>query len=335
VKLVTFRSATQPVRVGALVGDLVIDLNAADSRIAPDLLPLIEAGRAGLDRVQTIVDDVARVSEHAVHGAADVSITAPWPGKRIAMAGANYAQHVLDAVSKPPSGGAAPDVSDSAEAPPWKSYGNVQTLEQMTKLIRDQGPWGFWKTLDWVTNPGEELLYPRRTRHLDYEGEVAIIFSKPAKDIRASDIDDYVWGVTLVNDWSDRDESPPGRLLSYNLHKNFDGALTIGPCIVVDELDPQGIDVTTTVNDEPRQRYNTSEMVFSFGECAEALTRDLTLAAGDMLGGGTNAGTASDLAGAANRDDPASDRWFLHPGDVVEVSSPQIGAFRNTIAAAL
>jgi 2-keto-4-pentenoate hydratase/2-oxohepta-3-ene-1,7-dioic acid hydratase in catechol pathway len=337
MKIVTFRLDTQPTRVGALADDAIIDLHRADERIQPDLLSLIQAGQPGLDLVRALLaDGVQRVPEDAVHRLEDVTLTAPWPGKRIAMAGANYAQHVFNSVSKKQTAAAAHNSAARNHSEPahWTPYEHIRTVEEMTEEIRRQGPWGFWKTLDWVTNPGDEMPYPRRSHHLDYEGEVAIIFSKPAKDIKASDIGDYVWGVTLANDWSDRDETPPGRLLSYNLHKNFDGSLTIGPCIVVDELEPQDIDVTTRVNGEVRQRYNTSEMVFSFGECAEALTRDLTLVAGDMLGGGTNAGTATDLAGAANKNDPASDHWFLHPGDVVEVASPQIGAISNTIVAA-
>jgi 2-keto-4-pentenoate hydratase/2-oxohepta-3-ene-1,7-dioic acid hydratase in catechol pathway len=73
------------------------------------------------------------------------------------------------------------------------------------------------------------------------------------------------------------------------------------------------------------------EMVYSFGECAEALTRDLTLAPGDILSGGTGAGTAIDIVGLTQKDAPESARLFLKPGDVVEVSSPQIGAFSNQV----
>ena len=333
MKIVTFRRKMQPARVGVLEQDRLVDLNVADARISSDLLSLIESGPRGLDRVREVADNVEGVREDAVHRLADVDLTAPWPGKRIAMAGANYAQHVLDSVSKHPvTAGEHPGSDDRTRLDPSSAYGSASTLAEMTEAIRQGGPWGFWKTLAWVTDPGADLPYPRRTGHLDYEGEVAVVFGKSAKDISASDIDDYVWGVTLVNDWSDRDEVPPPRALSYNLHKNFDGSITIGPCIVVDELDPQDIEVSTRVNGEVRQHYNTSEMVFSFGECAEALTRDLTLVAGDMLGGGTNAGTAVDIVGAANKQDPGSSKWFLHPGDVVEVSSPQIGAFSNTIS---
>jgi 2-keto-4-pentenoate hydratase/2-oxohepta-3-ene-1,7-dioic acid hydratase in catechol pathway len=337
MKIVTFQSDGQPARVGALVEELVIDLNVASAQIPADLAALIESGQPGLELVRTVVADVHGVRDDAVHQLADVKLTAPWPGRRISMAGANYAQHVLDGLngfSRKRTAAGDRHGPDGEDLPAWTTYSAAampRTLEETTEAIRAQGPWGFWKTLAWVTNPGDDLQYPRRTRHLDYEGEVAIVFAKTAKNIRACDIDEYVWGVTLFNDWSDRDAFANPRPLSHNLAKNFDGALTIGPCIVVDELDPQDIDVATHVNGEARQQYNTKEMVFSFGECAEELTRDLTLVAGDMLAGGTNAGTAIDIVGPVNMDDPALDRWFLHPGDVVEVSSPQIGTFSNAI----
>jgi 2-keto-4-pentenoate hydratase/2-oxohepta-3-ene-1,7-dioic acid hydratase in catechol pathway len=79
-----------------------------------------------------------------------------------------------------------------------------------------------------------------------------------------------------------------------------------------------------------RQHYNTREMIFSFGEVLAWLSRDFTLVAGDVIAGGTSAGTAADQSppgpdGTRPRD------LFLKPGDVVEVSSPSIGTLRNRV----
>jgi 2-keto-4-pentenoate hydratase/2-oxohepta-3-ene-1,7-dioic acid hydratase in catechol pathway len=326
LKIVTFGDQAGGTRVGALAGDEIIDLNLAEPRLPSDLGQLIEGGRPALDLVRAVIEDVGAVSAKAKHARDAVKLIAPWPGKRVAMAGANVALHVLEAISKDPK------VWQDWLARPGEAAAVPRTIEEMTQHLRSDEQWGFWKNLAWVTDPGASLPYPRRTRHLDYEAEVAIVFAKPAKDIRASDLADYVWGVTLINDWSDRDAFGAGRSLSYNLAKNFDGSLTIGPCIVVDEVDPQNIAVTTRVNGEVRQDFNTSDMVFSFGECVEHLSRDLTFVAGDMLAGGTGAGTAADIVGPANMDQPDASKWFLQPGDTVEVSSPQIGGFINTVA---
>ncbi len=48
---------------------------------------------------------------------------------------------------------------------------------------------------------------PRYATYLDYEGEAAIVIGKRGKNIKASEIKDYIWGVTLVNDFSIRDLS--------------------------------------------------------------------------------------------------------------------------------
>jgi len=206
------------------------------------------------------------------------------------------------------------------------------TLEGIAKRIRGAGLWGFWKHLDEVAGPGDSIPHPKRAKYFDYEGEIALIIGKRGSDIAAGNIAEYVWGVSLAVDWSVRDaDSTPQRPLSFNLAKNFDRAASLGPCIVVGELDPQNIDVETRVDGELRQSYNTRDMVFSFGELLEFLSRDFTFVPGDIIFGGTGAGTAQDST-KLNADGTRPLDRFLRSGQVVEVSSPRIGALTNTIA---
>jgi 2-keto-4-pentenoate hydratase/2-oxohepta-3-ene-1,7-dioic acid hydratase in catechol pathway len=314
VKIARFTLPGGRPRVGALAGDRIVDLHRADEAIPEDLLALIQGGAAALDAVGRVLDIVDELRPDAVYAVDDVRLLSAWPGKRVAMVAANYALHTRDAFRGDPD---------------WRDL----NLDAVAGRLRENGLWGFWKTLGWVSGPDDELQYPRRTQHLDYEGEVAIILSRPAKDVDADHIEDYVWGVTLVNDWSDRDVPMTPRPFSYNLAKNFDGSVSIGPYIAVGEVDPHHVDVMTRVNGETRQNYNTSEMVFNYGECLAHLTRDLTLLPGDMLSGGTGAGTAADIVGLHQMGAEDSQKWFLHPGDVVEVSSPQIGTMRNRVVA--
>ena len=165
---------------------------------------------------------------------------------------------------------------------------------------------------------------------LDYEGEVAIVLGKQGKDVRAHDAKDLVWGVTLLGDWSIRSPREPEGPLKFGMAKNFDQSCSLGPCIVVGELDPSDIDVETWVNGERRQRFNTRDMVFSFWEYIEYLSRDLTLYPGDILSGGTAAGTAADSSPRLPDGQFAPER-FLKPGDVVEIGSPHIGTLRARI----
>jgi 2-keto-4-pentenoate hydratase/2-oxohepta-3-ene-1,7-dioic acid hydratase in catechol pathway len=297
-------------RVGALHDGFVVDLNRASERLPARLEAFIGGGQAVLAEAQrTIERSMAAGAQITPIG--EVKLHAPWPMRRIACVGGNYAAHLAGM-----EGGRG---------------GAEVTLESITQKTRAAGQWGFWKVPAEVAGPGDDVPYPKRTEYLDYEGEVAIIIGKRIKDASASQLADCVWGVTLLHDWSIRDGmTPNSRPMSYNLAKNFDHSTSIGPCIVVGELDPQNVDVQLTVNGAQRQSYNTREMIFSFGEVLEYLSRDFTFVPGDVIAGGTSVGTAADQT-KRSPDGSRPKDLFLKVGDVVEVSSPGIGALRNRI----
>lgn len=298
-------------RVGVLEGDRVVDLNRAEAKIPASLAAFIAGGPATLEAARAAsARALASAPDGVVRSIADAKLRAPWAHKRIACAGGNYARHAYGmAINR-----GAKDV----------------TLEGMAKKIRDDGQWGFWKVLDEVAGPGDEIPYPKRTRYFDYEGELAIVIGKRGKDIKADRIAEYVWGVTLAVDWSARDPERNPRPASFNLGKNFDRSGSMGPCIVVGELDPQNVDVETRVDGALRQQYNSKEMVYSFGEILEFLSRDFTFVPGDVIFGGTAAGTAQDST-KPNPDGTRPLDLYLKPGSVVEVSSPAIGTLTSRI----
>ncbi|MEV4513322.1 fumarylacetoacetate hydrolase family protein [Dactylosporangium sp. NPDC049525] len=293
-------------RVGVLDGDRVVDVNRAYAdrvrhrgdaaeHVPSGLRDFIAAGEAALDRARAAVEHAARTGAGVVP---DPVLHAPWPGKRIACAGGNYAEHLRGMLDP--------------EA----------TLDEVTRRAREQGQWGFWKVPDRVPGDGGEVAVPARTACLDYEAEVAIVLRGNARDVRPDDVAAHVWGITLANDLSLRDE-PRGtpRPMSYNLAKNFDGSIVLGPCILVG-ADPGGVDVETHVNGELRQRFSTGDMVFSFAEIVAYLSRDLTLVDGDVVCGGTGAGTAADTR------DP---QRFLRRGDTVSVRAETVGTLHTRI----
>ena len=171
--------------------------------------------------------------------------------------------------------------------------------------------------------------YPSRANRLDYEGEVAIILGKQGKDVPAAEARELVWGVTLLGDWSIRSPAEPQGPLKFGMAKNFDQSCSLGPCIVVGELDPSDIEVETWVNGERRQQFNTRDMVFSYWEYIEYLSRDLTLYPGDIISGGTAAGTAADSSPRLADGQLAPER-FLKAGDVVEI---QVADYRHIAGA--
>ena len=309
-------------RVGALVGENVIDLNGAfararspqeaDARVPARLDAFIDLGAAALDDAQRAIEHAASMGPGGavVYRTGDVTLHAPWPGRRIACAGGNFAQHLAG----------------------MEAGANV-TLDDVTRRARERGQWGFWKVPDVVAGPDDAIPFPKHATYLDYEGEAAVILGKRGKDIPAGRIAEYIWGITLVNDWSIRDPMGAPRPMSYNQPKNFDMSTSMGPCIVVGELDAQDVTVETRVNGVMRQSFNTEEMIWSFGEILEFLSEDFTFIPGDVISGGTNAGTAQDKS----KPGPDGRRpldLFLKVGDVIEVSSPAIGTLRNRITQA-
>jgi 2-keto-4-pentenoate hydratase/2-oxohepta-3-ene-1,7-dioic acid hydratase in catechol pathway len=295
-------------RVGALEDDRVINLNRVDPQIPAKLDAFIEGGQRVLDRAQTAV---SKAGDDAVHKLGAVKLKAPWPGKRLAMVGGNYADHLAGMNQNLGHGGAV-------------------TVDDAYKAAREAGHWGFWKVPAEIPGPTDDISLPRYAKYIDYEGEAAIIIGKRGKNIKASEIKDYIWGVTLVNDWSIRDPSAMSmrRPMSYNLAKNFDGSTTLGPCLVAGELDADNIDVETKVNGQVRQRFNSKDMIFKFGEVLEYLSRDFTFVPGDIVSGGTAVGTAADQSKSLPDGTKPLD-LFLKIGDLVEVSSPKIGSLTN------
>jgi 2-keto-4-pentenoate hydratase/2-oxohepta-3-ene-1,7-dioic acid hydratase in catechol pathway len=325
VKIVVFGPER---RVGALAGDQVVDLNQAYERMvrggrdanASESVPaklgaLIAEGSPALEAAQRALDHALAVGPEAgttpiVEPANGVKLHAPWAHKRIACAGGNFAAHSYRMLV---------------------NMGRTDvTLESETQRIRDDGQWGFWKVLDEVAGPDEDVPYPARSGYFDYEGEAVIVIGKHGKNITPDRIGEFVWGVTLGNDWSIRDDKHETRFAHYNLFKNFDRAASLGPCIVVGELDPQNVDIETRVNGELRQHYNTKDMVFSFGEILAHLSRDFTFLPGDLIFAGTAEGTAMDST-PLNPDGSRPKERFLKVGQTVTVSSPQIGALQNRV----
>jgi 2-keto-4-pentenoate hydratase/2-oxohepta-3-ene-1,7-dioic acid hydratase in catechol pathway len=326
-------------RTGVLHGGDVVDLSHATAKylreklgepnpremaeaLAPsDLARLIESGPRAIDTAQKALDHLFGQAqdrlgvdgEQLVFPASEVKLHAPRPrDARIACAGGNFADHAAAMAVK-------------MRRKPYEGDAYQE--------IRKGGFWGFWKLGREIVGPDGELVYPERCNRLDYEGEIAVVLGKRGVDLKPSQLKDYVWGVTMLADWSIRaPREPSGGMLNFAFPKNFDSSTSMGPCIVVGETDPTNSDLETLVNGERRQRYNTKDMVFSFGEYLEYLSRDFTLYPGDIISGGTAAGTAADSSELLPDNTSAPER-FLKPGDVVEMKSPAIGTLKTRVVA--
>ena len=343
-------------RVGAEVEGRIVDLNGAFTamlreqkptraaineaswRVPAALADLIDRGDAGLDDAAAAIDYATTevgVGSGVVFERDRVALHAPTVYRpRIACAASNYAAHALgSAVSRAPLAATNPSDALAGLFEPEQ----IPTIEEIVDKTRRRGaPRGFWKDFANGVGPESDVTAPSNVELFDYEGEVAAVIGRAARHVRAGQARPYLWGMTLVCDFSIRGGGKRDSL-TFNPAKNFDHSAAVGPAVLVGDFDPQDVRLTTTVNGELRQDFGTSEMIFSFAEFVEHLSETVTLQPGDMISGGSGAGTAVDSStlrpgATAWPDDLARDR-FLSPGDLVEIASPAVGTLRNRIVA--
>jgi 2-keto-4-pentenoate hydratase/2-oxohepta-3-ene-1,7-dioic acid hydratase in catechol pathway len=180
----------------------------------------------------------------------------------------------------------------------------------------------FLRTRESVVGHREPILRPPESEQLDYEGEIALVIGRPGRRIAAADAIGHVAGLTLMNEGTIRDWL---RHAKFNVTpgKNFERSGSMGPWLVtVDEFGPlDALHLTTRVNGELRQDDTTANLLFPFARLIEYLSSFMPLAAGDVIATGTP-------TGAGARFDPPR---YLKPGDVVEVSVPEIGTLSNVV----
>ncbi len=159
-------------------------------------------------------------------------------------------------------------------------------------------------------------------KEYDYEAELVVVMGKPARDLSEGDALDYVFGYTCGNDLSTRDLQF-ARGGQWVLSKTFDGFAPVGPCLIpAGELDPNALDISSTVNGEIRQNSNTSDMIFSISQIIADLSHHFTLQPGDLIFTGTPQGVMQGY--------PADQKRWLRPGDRVDVTIQGIGTLSTT-----
>jgi 2-keto-4-pentenoate hydratase/2-oxohepta-3-ene-1,7-dioic acid hydratase in catechol pathway len=184
----------------------------------------------------------------------------------------------------------------------------------------------FMKNPAALQHPGAPIRIPASCRafpEVDYEGELAVVIGKPARDVSEKEALSYVLGYTAANDVSARRWQKHGGAGQWVRGKSFDTFCPIGPVLVTaDEIgDPQSLRIRTRRNGETLQDGHTSDMVFPVARLVSDLSSGMTLLPGTVLLTGTPAGV-----GYA-RVPPV---WLL-PGDVVEVEIDRIGVLRNPV----
>ncbi len=169
----------------------------------------------------------------------------------------------------------------------------------------------FLKAPNTLNHPEGSVHAPGFVERLDYEGELAFVIRRRAKDVKAENFADYVLGYTCLNDVTARDvQKGDGQ---WTRGKSMDGFAPIGP-VVTDEVDPAALAIETRLNGTVVQQGNTSQFMTAVPQLLEFITASMTLEPGDVVTTGTPAGIGP-----------------MAPGDTVEVTVQGIGTLRNHI----
>ena len=173
-------------------------------------------------------------------------------------------------------------------------------------------PTYFHKPVSALNAHDAAVVRPAGCKWLNYEGEIAIIIGRTARNISPEEAGDYIRGYSVGNDYGLHDfrDTDSGSMLRV---KGADTLCPIGPG-VVEGWDFRGKQIQTRVNGVVKQDGNTDEMEWNMHYLVADIARTITLQPGDILMSGT----------------PAISRT-VYPGDVVAVEVEGLGTLRNHI----
>ena len=146
--------------------------------------------------------------------------------------------------------------------------------------------------------------YPPKTSNYHHEIELVVAISKGGRDIAVADALTHVYGYAVGLDMTRRDLQLDARDKGrpWEFGKSFAQSAPIGPLHRVQEVGhlPSAA-ITLTVNGQPRQSSDVSQLIWSVAECVAYLSEYETLEPGDIVMTGTPEGVNAVVAGDVMR----------------------------------
>jgi 2-keto-4-pentenoate hydratase/2-oxohepta-3-ene-1,7-dioic acid hydratase in catechol pathway len=181
---------------------------------------------------------------------------------------------------------------------------------EMGKPLPDE-PLLFMKPPSALVGPADEIVRPRGSWRVDFEGELAVVIGRRARRVDEAHALDHVLGYTICNDVTVRDlQKKDGQ---FTRAKGFDTFCPVGPWIVT-PLDPSRLRLTTRQNGVVKQDSSTSDLIFSVARIIAVASRVMTLEPGDLITTGTPSGVGP-----------------ITPGDLIEIEIEGIGTLANPV----
>ena len=145
-----------------------------------------------------------------------------------------------------------------------------------------------------------------------YEGELGIVIGKRCAGVSEADAKEHIFGYTCINDVTAIEllNKDPG-FAQWTRAKSFDTFGVFGP-VIATGLDPMSLSVKTILNDQERQNYPLSDIIFPPAKLVSLVSQDMTLEPGDVIACGTSVGVGS-----------------MKPGSTVSIVIEGIGTLTN------
>ena len=186
--------------------------------------------------------------------------------------------------------------------------------EQTGSKLPDN-PIVFNKSPDCLQGPNDPIKKNSSQEKLDYEVELALVIGKEAKNVSEDKALDYVFGYFILNDISDRHVQKVIGNGHWTLGKSW--SAPAGGLLVTKEHieDINNINLSLSVNGEPRQNGNTKNMIFKVSFLIAHISKYLTLKPGTVISTGTPAGTGMEQ----------KPQKFLQIGDELHLKVDHLG----------
>lgn len=167
----------------------------------------------------------------------------------------------------------------------------------------------FLKPTTALIGPKETIIYPKMSKRVDYEAELAVIIKDKIKNIKENEVMQHIEGFTCLNDVTARDLQKIDS--QWTRAKSFDTFCPIGPKIVKN-IDPNNVKIQSFLNGKIKQDSNTSNFIFKVEELISFISKIMTLNPGDIIATGTPKGIGP-----------------MHKGDKIEIKIEGIGSLIN------
>lgn len=226
----------------------------------------------------------------ALPGPASLAPVVPRPGKVICV-GLNYRNHILEMGRDLPA-----------------------------------HPTLFAKFTEALIGPADDIALPAESGAVDWEAELTVVVGRTVRHADEQQAAEAIAGFTVMNDVSVRDWQ--FRTVEWLQGKTFEATTPLGPVLVTPDELPGGVrpvlPLSTTVDGEPMQKADTSDLVFDPVDLVRYISAILTLRPGDVIATGTPGGVGH------ARKPPR----YLTDGTVVVTEIGGIGRLENTARSA-